>query len=301
MNLRQIEIFRALMQGGSVTEAARRLHVSQPGISRALSHIELQLGLRLFDRRRGKLRPTPEAETLFCEVEQVYRGVARIDQCVSALQSGDLLSLRVLASPSTGLEMVPRALTALGRAFPAARFQFEILPAREMEQRLAAREADIAISTLPLEHPLLEAQRIGRWTVACVVPRGHAFERRRLLKPADILGQTIIAFGADTPQGRIVADWCTAHGVAQRAQIEVRAGQTACALVASGAGIAVVDDLTARACMTGQLAFRPIAQAPAFDIFAVGHAQFAPSRLAERFVEETRRALRKRGSAPSAA
>ena len=55
MNLRQIEVFRAVMLAGSVTDAARSLHVSQPGISRMLSHIELQLGLRLFERRKGRL------------------------------------------------------------------------------------------------------------------------------------------------------------------------------------------------------------------------------------------------------
>jgi DNA-binding transcriptional LysR family regulator len=59
MNLRQIEVFRAMMLAGSVTDAARLLHVSQPGISRMLGHIELQLGLTLFERGRGKLRPAP--------------------------------------------------------------------------------------------------------------------------------------------------------------------------------------------------------------------------------------------------
>ena len=80
MNLRQIEVFRAVMLAGSVTDAARLLHVSQPGVSRMLGHIEVQLGVRLFERGRGKLRPTPEAQALYAEVEHVYRGVQRIDK-----------------------------------------------------------------------------------------------------------------------------------------------------------------------------------------------------------------------------
>lgn len=293
MNLRQIEIFRAVMLAGSVTEAARLLHVSQPGISRALGHIELQLGLRLFERRKGRLLPTQEAEALFSEVEHVYRGVARIDECVAALKSGGQLSLRVLASPSTGLEMVPQALTALGRAYPGASFYLEILAAREMGRGLAAQEADIAVSTLPIDDPLLVARPIGRWTLACVFPKGHALAQQRALKPAHILKERLIAFSADTPQGRIVADWCEAHRCAPNAQIEVRAGQNACAMAAAGAGIAIVDDLTARACMTDKLAFRPIAGAPSFEIFAVGHAQAAGSLLARRFAQEAERALRR--------
>ena len=42
---RHIEVFRAVMQAGSVTAAAERLHVSQPGVSRLLAHLELQLGV----------------------------------------------------------------------------------------------------------------------------------------------------------------------------------------------------------------------------------------------------------------
>jgi DNA-binding transcriptional LysR family regulator len=194
MNLRQIEVFRAVMLAGSVTDAARSLHVSQPGISRMLSHIELQLGLRLFERRKGKLQATPEAQALFAEVEQVYRGVARIEDCAQALKSGKMLTLRVLCSPSTGLDMVPRALTALGREFPAARFYVEVLLARDMVKRLAANEADVAISTLAIDDPLLNARTIGQWTLAGVFPKGHALEARRTLKPSDILGERMIAF-----------------------------------------------------------------------------------------------------------
>lgn len=293
MNLRQIEVFRAVMLAGSVTDAARALHVSQPGISRMLSHIELQLGLRLFERKKGKLLATPEAQTLFAEVEQVYRGVARIDECAQALKNGNTLTLRVLCSPSTGLEMVPRALTTLGQTFPDAGIYLEIVTAKEMARRLAAHEADVAISTLAIDDPRLSARAIGQWTLAGVFPKGHALEARRALKPADLLKERLIGFSADTPQGRIIADWCASHHCEPDAQTEVRAGQVACAMAAAGAGIAIVDDLTARGCMTDRLSHRPILKAPAFDVFAVTNQSFAASLLARRFIELAEAELRR--------
>jgi DNA-binding transcriptional LysR family regulator len=178
MNLRQIEVFRAVMLAGSVTDAARSLHVSQPGISRMLSHIELQLGLRLFERRKGKLLATPEAQALFAEVEQVYRGVARIDDCAQALKDGKMLTLRVLCSPSTGLDMVPRALTALGEEFPAARIYMEVVLAKDMVKRLSAHEADVAISTLAIDDPLLTARPIGQVDAGRRVPKRATRWRR---------------------------------------------------------------------------------------------------------------------------
>ena len=62
MRLRHIEVFHAIMQAGSVSGAAQLLHISQPAVTKVLQHAELQLGLQLFDRVRGKLVPTPEAQ-----------------------------------------------------------------------------------------------------------------------------------------------------------------------------------------------------------------------------------------------
>ncbi|WP_076998073.1 LysR substrate-binding domain-containing protein [Variovorax sp. KK3] len=293
MNLRQIEVFRAVMQAGSITGAAELLHVSQPGISRMLSHVELQMGLRLFERRKGRLLATPEAQALYAEVEQVYRGVSRIDECAQALKAGSLLTLRVLASPSTGLEMVPRAIAALTQEHPSARLSLEVVSAREMAQRLLAREADVAISTLRIDEAPLGSRAIGQWTLACVFPQAHAFSKRRTLAPRDVLKERLIAFSADTPQGRIMADWRRQLKLAPEAPIEVRAGQTACALAACGAGIAVVDDLTARGCMTDRLAFRPIQGAPSFDIFAVTHRGVATSMLGKKFEAHAEAALKR--------
>ncbi|MGC3986734.1 MAG: LysR substrate-binding domain-containing protein [Pseudorhodoferax sp.] len=301
MNLRQIEVFRAVMLAGSVTDAARLLHVSQPGISRMLGHIELQLGLRLFERSRGRLRPTPEAQALYAEVESVYRGVRRIEDRARELQTGAGLTLRVLASPSTALEVVPRAIAELAAAYPAARIYMETQLVREMVGQLVQREADIAISTLPIEHALLRSEPVGSWTLACVFGAGHAFAARRTLPLHDVMAEKLIAFSADTPQGRLIDGWWRDNGQsAPAAQIEVRSGQAACALVASGAGVAVVDDLTARAWAGARLGFRPLRRPPGFEAFAVTAASTPPSRLAEDFVARVKaafRAVRKPGDA----
>ena len=59
INLRQIEVFRAIMLTHSMSGAAKALHVSQPAISRLVSHTEQRLGLKLFERIKGRLYPTP--------------------------------------------------------------------------------------------------------------------------------------------------------------------------------------------------------------------------------------------------
>jgi DNA-binding transcriptional LysR family regulator len=172
VNLRQIEVFRAVMRTGSVTAAAQALHVSQPGISRMLAHIELQLGLMLFERKRGKLLPTPEAKALHAAVEQVYGGVQRIEDCARELKSGGGLSLRVLCSPNMGLHWVPKAVADTAQKFPQARLYLEVQLIREMIESLVSGQADLGIASMPVDHALLQTDIIGDWGLSCVFTRG---------------------------------------------------------------------------------------------------------------------------------
>lgn len=289
MNLRQIEVFRAVMLAGTVSDAARLLHVSQPGVSRMLGHIELQLGMRLFERGRGRLKPTPEALELFSAVERVYRGVQRVEERARELKSGSAITFRILTSPSTALQIVPRAIVGLSARFPGAHIVLETHLVREMVAQLERHEADMAVSTAPINNELMASESVGRWHMVCAFPGGHAFEGRRQISTRALKGERIVAFAPDTPQGALVANWTDADQTTAR--IEVRTGQAACALVAAGAGVAIVDDLTARAWQGSNLSFRPLQSTKTFDAFVVQHASIARSAVASAFVEEVRRAF----------
>lgn len=70
LNLRQIEIFRAVMTTGSISGASQLLFVSQPAVSRLLSHTEQRVGFALFERIKGRLYATPEAKNFFMKLKR---------------------------------------------------------------------------------------------------------------------------------------------------------------------------------------------------------------------------------------
>ncbi len=72
MRLRHIEVFHAIMQAGTISGAAQLLHISQPAVTKVLQHCELQLGMPLFDRVRGKLHGQPLA---YEDFEAILRDV----------------------------------------------------------------------------------------------------------------------------------------------------------------------------------------------------------------------------------
>ena len=293
MNLRQIEIFRAVMETASFTAAAQMLHISQPGISRAVRHMETQLGVALFERKLGRIRPTQEATALHAEVERTYRGVLSIRQFAQGLRSGVHTMLRVVSSPSLGLEVVPNAVAALLARHANATLSLEVMPrAAQTVDALVSRQADVGISAVILDHPMLESRVLGQWELVCIFPQGHALEAKRKLTPRDLDGQPLIAFHADTLQGRIINQWIEGDLAGAAARVLVRSGQAAASLVTSGAGVAFVDDLTARAYERQGVRWRRVVKSPRFTAYAVWSVQQAPPRLAMELCDLVRKELK---------
>ncbi len=285
MNLRQIEIFRAVMSAGSITGAARLLHVSQPGVSRMVRHLELQLGVALFERRNGRLFATPEARALQVEVDKVYRGVRYVQDVAQHLRFGTHATLRVLSSANTALELVPRATARLLERFPDAQVSFEALPTREIVKLLVAEDADLAVSSAPLEHPVLDLREIGQWRLLCALAPGHSL----LVAPAfdfdAALRERLVLYSPEAPQSQVIERWLAERDIVPRRAVEVRSGHAACAMAASGVGVAFVDDLSARTFAPGRLALVPVPHAPAFPLLVASNAHRPLSTLGQAFLQ----------------
>jgi DNA-binding transcriptional LysR family regulator len=292
LNIRQIEVFRFVMLTGSITDAARALGVSQPGITRMIRHVESRLGTALFLRRKGKLVPTAEARTLYREVQRVYHGVQAVQDVAAGLKRGVGAPLRILSSPNMGLELVPRALARLSREFAGVRLSVEVVTAAEMLTRLLTHSAEIAISSVGIDHPLLDTAPLGEWRLVCVMPSKHPLSALKLPGLVHMLRQRMVCFSVDTAQGAVIRSWFDERGIEPDASVEVRSGQLACALVRAGMGIAFVDDLTARSFRSEDLVAHPVKESPRFALSAITRADEPPSIAAKRLRDLVRDELR---------
>src|SRR5512140_2564993 len=99
INLRQIEVFYAVMRAGSITEAARVLNVTQPAVSVALKQLESRLRMPLFDRVGGRLRPTPEARALMPDVAEIFGRLGAVERMSQDLAAGARGVLSIAATP----------------------------------------------------------------------------------------------------------------------------------------------------------------------------------------------------------
>lgn len=136
MKLRHLDIFYAVMTCGSLTRAAEVLHISQPAASKALKHAEQQLGLVLFQRIRGKLLPTDEANLLFEEAKEVYQNLSRNPQG----------KLAIGCLPSLGLNLVPEVTALFIKKHPNIKLTIGTHHTTDILQLLTQQDLDIGIA-----------------------------------------------------------------------------------------------------------------------------------------------------------
>ncbi|MDE2261983.1 MAG: LysR family transcriptional regulator [Gammaproteobacteria bacterium] len=243
LSLKQIEYFRAVMETGTVSGAAALLHVSQPNVSRMLKYTESRLGLGLFQREHGRLLATPEAHALFREVQSLHLHLESVQEAVDRIASGQLDRFPVGASPSLGRFVVPSLLSRLRRDFPSLPIKLDILSVSQVMDYLAYGQGECACTIFPVADPRIESQTFATGALVCAVPRDHRLSGAAAISPQDITGETLIAFDANTPHGRVVAQFF-GQAPMPRIACTVRFAESACALAEQGNGIALVDEFT---------------------------------------------------------
>ncbi|MCF6195014.1 MAG: LysR family transcriptional regulator, partial [Kangiellaceae bacterium] len=115
MRIRHIEVFHAVYTTGSVTNAAKKLYVSQPSVSKVLGHAEQQLGFKLFDRIKGRLTPTKEADLLFDEVDQIYRQLININSAAENIKNNEVGKVSIAVTPALGFDLIPSTFIRFSR------------------------------------------------------------------------------------------------------------------------------------------------------------------------------------------
>ncbi|MBD1598856.1 LysR family transcriptional regulator [Pseudomonas typographi] len=298
LNLRQIEVFRAVMITGSINGAAQLLLVSQPAVSRMLSHTESRIGFQLFERIKGRLYPSPEARRLFHDVEAVYRNIQRVNTTLLDLQQQRRGILRLVSSPSLGHQLVPDALAAFRQGHEGLRISLECLRHTLLRDRLLDHQADLGISLFPVDHPNLRAVPLSDIRVLLVCPAGHPLLG---LEPAALaaalVGYPVVGYPPGTPFYGIMQPAFERAGLPYAPHLEVDSPHHACALVRNGVGVAMVDEISYRAADTTRMAVLPFMGEARLTVSLV-HVRHEPlAQLALAFVKQLRRTLQDNGLA----
>jgi len=248
MRLKHIEVFNAVMLTGTVSAAARLLHVTQPAVTQTLQLAELQLGYALFTRQRNRLVPTRQAQSLYPEVQRLMSQLESVRRIAAALGGDEESRLRILIVPSLAVRALPDALQRFRQRYPEMPVSIRTMHSREIAQAIALQEGDVGIVYGSLAHPALLEERVATGRLVCVSRIGTAgADRRTTVELTDVLRTPFIRIDERDPLGTMLADQWSRLGLAPRGGITVQTHHIAMVLAERGFGPAIIDSFTAQA------------------------------------------------------
>ncbi len=244
MNVRQLEAFRAVMQSGTITAAAELLHISQPAVSKLIAHLEASCGYDLFIRKAGRTLPTPEAQQLYGKVDQMFFGVDQIRRASNDIRDQRSGQLTIAAFPALASRNLPRLLVDFLGERPDLKVSLRSMSSRRIVESVAAQQIDMGFSILPSDHSGVEIQHLHRLQRVCVMPANHRLAQAKAVYPHDLRGENFISLSVEDPERMSIEKVFNDLGIQRNIQIEAQHSDSACAFVANGMGVTIIDPFT---------------------------------------------------------
>lgn len=276
---------------GSISNAAKLLHVSQPAVSRLLAHTEHRLGICLFQRTKGRLYPTPEAKILFKETQAVYDGIHRVNETAVDIRHNRLGSLRLVVNPSLGQTLAPSIVRNFSLRNPLVRIKMDTLVAHDLIDALVTQKSEVGIAVTHQHHPNLKTQLIHNNPLVVVLNKEHPLAKNKHITIRDLRDQKLIGYGIETPIGQLLHALFAENGEVLHTHIEVRLTSIAVAMVQANTGVAIVDLLAGAGQIWPDVVLRPLLPSLSLPVNLLYSSTEPLSLIAQDLLESARQAV----------
>jgi DNA-binding transcriptional LysR family regulator len=284
LNHRQLEAFRTLIQTGTVTAAAGLLSISQPAVSRLIGDLESVLGFTLFIRHKGRLTPTQEARALAREVELSFVGLEAIRQAAKDLREFRTGSLKIATMPALALSYLPHLAHRFLDSHPGVTLDLQVFPSETVAHRVATQRVDVGFAVHWRTDPAIMSEVLAAAPLMAVLPRDFPLPADGVIRPQTLEGAPFVSLDLGLQARFLIDQAFFSAKVSRRLMVETSLSHVACDLVAAGAGVSLVDPLTALSFQDKGLRVLPFSPAIRFEYHVLRPAQVPPALLTQRFV-----------------
>jgi DNA-binding transcriptional LysR family regulator len=284
MNLRQMEVFNAIMRTGSVTGAARALNVTQPAVSAVLKHCESQLNMKLFTRVSGRLQPTPEANAIFPEIAAIFGRVDGVNALTQDLAGGRLGTVSIAAAFPIANGYLTKAVATFIADRPKVRVALQSLTSPQVLASVVNREVELGIAYEPVVSSEVETKVLMRAGIACVMRSDHPLARRKEVAVRDLERHSIITYLPQALFRRYVDRALSAAGIVPNITAQVGLSLTGIMLARHGAGVALVEPFLVASMGLPGLVARPLKPRIEVKTLLIRHKSAPHSKIMNEFV-----------------
>jgi DNA-binding transcriptional LysR family regulator len=285
VQFKQVEAFRALMICGTASRAAELLGVTQPAVSRLVAELERSTGLHLFERIKGRLAPTPEAQLLFRDVEASFKGLESLRASAARIRDFGSGDIRIGSLSSLGSTLVPAAIGDFLKAHPKVSVTLQVHSSSTVRDLVATGDIDIGLAADEIDASGVVHQVFATPRMLCALPVSHPLAKRPVVRPEDLHGEAFIAFSPEDTVRRGLDALLGASSSQPRIVVETPYSLTVAALVAQDVGVGLVNPYSLGDFDRTRLVLRPFEPALHARTLLLLPPDRQKSRLTRGFVE----------------
>jgi LysR family transcriptional regulator, transcriptional activator of the cysJI operon len=251
MNFDRLRTFRVLAESLHFRKTADKLHLSQSAVSQQIAALEDELGVLLVERLGRRTFLTPAGKALVDEAGKVLAAVERAAEVVRAYGAGETDRLRLGASTTPGVYIVPAALGAFRAALPLVELSLKIANSADIEHALVTNELDLGVVGEDITHEeLFQVEIADDEIIAVAAPNLGALAAlgaRKRLRAADLDKLPMLAREAGSATRRYVDDGLDKVGASPPVAFELPSPEAQVRAAAAGLGVAFVSKHVAAA------------------------------------------------------
>lgn len=243
MDTQALTAFLAVIETGSFSEAAHKLHLTQPAVSKRIRSLETQLNAPLFDRVGREVLLTEAGKALIPPAERIVQEISEARQIVGNLSQnvGGKLSLGV--SHHIGLHRLPLALKAFASTHPEVELDIHFMESEQAYQSVINRDIEIAFATIPRNpDKSLHLEVVWQDSLQFVVSKEHMLARKATVRLNELCYTSALLPDEETFTHKIVKSLFEQHKLPLRTAIPINFLETIKVMVTAGLGWSVLPE-----------------------------------------------------------
>ncbi|MGD8912468.1 MAG: LysR family transcriptional regulator [Candidatus Thiodiazotropha sp.] len=241
MDLQLLRSLLAIADTGSITEAADRIGLTQPALSRRLQQLESYLGADLLSRGRKGTELTEIGRLVVAEARGLVNQFDHLREQVRAHQGLEGGSVRIGGGATAVSFVLPKAIARFRKAHPGIRFQLKEAGSIEVAGDVISGRLELGLVTLPVQARELQIWPLLTDKIVLVAPRDHPLARHGEIDAPALDGLAFVGFEADTAVRQIIDAALRDAGVEMNVVMELRSIPAILRMVATTGNLAFVS------------------------------------------------------------
>jgi LysR family transcriptional regulator, cys regulon transcriptional activator len=260
MNLHQFRFVQeAVRRNLNLTEVAKSLHTSQPGVSKAIIELEEELGIEIFSRHGKRLkRVTEPGQHVLRSIEVILREVGNLKRIGEQFSAEDSGTLSIATTHTQARYVLPVPVAKLREAYPNVNISLHQGAPAQVAQMVMDEVAEIGIATESLsEYPELVTLPCYEWEHMLVLPKSHPLAGKVRITLEDLAAEPIITYHPSFTGRTRIDKAFAAKGLTPRIALEAIDSDVIKTYVRLGLGVGIVAEMAVKDGLDDDLVARP--------------------------------------------